>query len=155
MPMLVTILLDNGANPNVVIGDGETPLMNAAAFSKPEIVQLLIKHGADVKIRDERGDNVVWYAVGGDPENIYLLVSQGADVNNIDKNGVTPLLKAVDYHEKTGRGYVTIMILTSLGAEVNCTNSDGQTPLVLAAKNNDANIIQLLTQHQKINNQRN
>jgi len=147
-PALVSLLLDNGANPNAICVDAETPIMNAAYFSKPEIVQLLIEHGANVKTRDERGANPVWYAVGGNPENIYLLVSQGSDINNVDKNGETPLLRAVDYYEKTGRGYVAIMTLLSLGASVNCTNIDGMTPLMLAAKQSDTNVIELLSLHQ-------
>jgi ankyrin repeat protein len=43
---LVQLLLDAGADPNIVAGDGYTPLDWAIASKAPTIVELLRKHGA-------------------------------------------------------------------------------------------------------------
>lgn len=146
---MVDKLLKLGADPNATNAYSATVLMEASGGSRPSIVQLLIKHQADVGKKDQMGYNAVRYAVGGNPENIYLLVLAGANVNNTDRNGETPLITAVDYHEHTGRGYVDIMTLLSLGAKVNCTNSDQATPLSLATKADDTNVIALLLKYQK------
>ena len=42
---LVAILLDNGANPNIIAGNGMTPLDIAYASDAPGIVALLEQHG--------------------------------------------------------------------------------------------------------------
>jgi len=140
----VEMLLTNGADPNVAGGYSMTPLMIASTSAKPEIVRLLIQHGAKVDIRDERGDNAVAYAVRGDAENIVLLVSTGANINNVNKNGDTPLSEAVAYQESSGLGQAAITILLSLGANANSTNHDGMTPITLAQRGNDSKIVALL-----------
>lgn len=41
---------------------GLTPAIFAARYNKAEILKLLIKHGADLKIRSERGYSIAKYA---------------------------------------------------------------------------------------------
>lgn len=43
------------SQPDVFSEGGETPLMNAAQFGYEDVVALLLKHGADVNLRDEYG----------------------------------------------------------------------------------------------------
>lgn len=52
---LVTLLLENGANPNIPGGHNETPLHDAVASKQTTIVRLLVSYGADVNARNSRG----------------------------------------------------------------------------------------------------
>jgi ankyrin repeat protein len=63
---IVKLLLDARSNPNVT-GEviGMTPLMSAAASSHPasiEIMELLLNAGADIEMKDIRGENALDYA---------------------------------------------------------------------------------------------
>jgi ankyrin repeat protein len=52
----VALLLDNGADVNAVVKDGRTPLHLAARFGHREVVELLLKHGADKTVKVSRGE---------------------------------------------------------------------------------------------------
>lgn len=65
---VLRLLLSQGANPN--IGSGNfTPLMNASSWCWLQGVQLLVKSGADIHLRNERGQTAMETvcAGGGDP----------------------------------------------------------------------------------------
>ncbi|RDH82056.1 MAG: hypothetical protein DIZ78_16645 [endosymbiont of Escarpia spicata] len=79
----VRILLENGAEPNVVDSNfGYTPLHSAAQTNHIEMVQLLLDHGADVNIKQEGGFCPIDYAY--EKKNIKmisLLENYGGSVN--------------------------------------------------------------------------
>lgn len=47
--------LELGASPNFIDSLGYTPLTRAISQSDPEMAETLLKHGADVRMRDKRG----------------------------------------------------------------------------------------------------
>jgi ankyrin repeat protein len=49
----VRYLLDLGLDANAANGDGRTSLMVAAAKGRPEVIQLLVDHGARLDARDK------------------------------------------------------------------------------------------------------
>ena len=73
---VLEVLLYGGANPNVVTKNGvmtegfmrdartkgETPLHRAAAFGCEDTIELLLKHGAKVDVRDAIGDSPLSWA---------------------------------------------------------------------------------------------
>jgi ankyrin repeat protein len=63
----------------------------------PEIIQLLIKQGCNVNLRDKRGRSAVHYASEqGQDDTLQLLIASGADVNFQDiESGMTPLHIAI------------------------------------------------------------
>ena len=72
---VLAALLRAGANPNEG-AHGYTPLMNAASWVDLTAVQLLLKHGADPKLRNSRGQvalDVVGLAGGKEKPVIQLL----------------------------------------------------------------------------------
>jgi hypothetical protein len=48
-------VLELGASPNFIDSLGYTPLTRAISQSDPEMAEILLKHGADVRMRDQRG----------------------------------------------------------------------------------------------------
>lgn len=53
--------LDHGANPNAKDNKvGDTPLIMAAGKGYKEVAELLLAHGADVNLTDEKGTPLTW-----------------------------------------------------------------------------------------------
>ena len=75
-PELIALLIERGADVNVRIAGGLTPLMIAASGS-PRLVRLLVDAGADVNARDENGASVLRMARES-PENARILEEAGA-----------------------------------------------------------------------------
>lgn len=121
---------------------GRTPLTHAVAENKPEMVELLIQRGADIRLADECGWTPITRAV---TTNIELLnkfpkeetklwlrahYSIPEDVNAVDANDQTPLVSA------TIEGNLDkVRVLIYLGADVNKAENFCYTPLLYAALN--------------------
>lgn len=72
-------LLEQGAN---VVGARVTPLLKAVEKNNVAIVQLLLRHGADVETRDKKGRTPLMTAAWKNNWHILdLLLKNGADVN--------------------------------------------------------------------------
>jgi hypothetical protein len=88
-----------------------TPLQCAAYLSRPEMVDLLLKHGADPNSQ-YGGSTPLTAAIPGcrgpDPEVIRLLLEAGADPNLPGRNGGTPLEWAQD---SDSRGRITQLLI--------------------------------------------
>lgn len=88
-------LLDGGMDPDEGTENGYTPLMAASFRQGTEVMELLIKAGADVNRRDDSGYSALMLACSPpaghlpDPEGIQLLVKSGADRALRDNNGRT------------------------------------------------------------------
>lgn len=54
-PILLKYLLDKGANPNIIDFQGSTPLFVANFADNQEVIDLLLKFGADPSIRNNKG----------------------------------------------------------------------------------------------------
>lgn len=142
---------------------GDTPLHVAAMGHRADMVELLLKSGADVGARNRRGAEPLHYAADGSPNlktwnpeaqgsTVLKLVEHGADPNALDKSSVVPLHRAV-----RTRCTGAVSALIKCGADVNLKNKSGSTPLILArqttgrggsgsaeAKREQAAIIELL-----------
>jgi hypothetical protein len=120
---------------------GDTALHVAAAAYRLEIARKLIVMGADVRARNRRGAEPLYYAVDGVPGSrswnpsaqaatVACLIEAGADPNAIDKSGVTPLHRAV-----RTRCAAAVSALLDGGADVGRKNRNGSTPMQLATRN--------------------
>ena len=70
--------------------------MYAAHHDKMAAVKLLMKRGADVNARTEKGGMtaLMWVAWKGNLEMVKILTENGADVNAKKENGRTALIDA-------------------------------------------------------------
>ncbi|KAK6340259.1 hypothetical protein TWF730_002023 [Orbilia blumenaviensis] len=137
---IVELLLNNGANPNIVTRSGSTPLSQAAAGGQTRMAKLLIHSGADIHARNTFGETILSSIAGtGLTSLVKLLLNQGADPNTQDIYGKTPLLTASKY------GNVSIMkLLLDAGADINTAEIRGITPLMRAVMADSLEAVTLL-----------
>lgn len=75
------LLMEHGANPDIIDYEGNTPLMEAAGIANIEAIRALIEHGADANKRNEDDTTALIAAVSdGHWNTAALLVNNGADV---------------------------------------------------------------------------
>nr|XP_054771558.1 ankyrin-1-like [Lytechinus pictus] len=153
--------------------NGFTPLYLASKFGHLDVVECLVRHGADLNKATSDGDTPLCIS----STNSYLdvvecLVSSGAEVNKSAEYGWTPLHVAsqnnhinivkyliaeganIDAEDDKGRssiylasknGHLDIVeCLVNAGADVNKSDKDGWTPLHVASQNNHIDIVKYL-----------
>jgi ankyrin repeat protein len=78
------LLLERGADPNLVIENAEfSPLANAASFGHPDMIELLLAHGATVVSKAEPAEKVTAFQLAckfGHADCVKLLVKAGCDM---------------------------------------------------------------------------
>ncbi len=136
----VQFLLAAGAAPDAAGEGGVTMLMKCAGARDLVSMELLLKHGADAKRKDNRGWDTLYCLLSrrqygpleqeADPVPVLrLLMKHGVRIDGADKNGCTPLHTAL-LHEQTP---ALIRALVESGAAVNAAAATGVTPLMLSA----------------------
>ncbi|MEJ7591297.1 MAG: ankyrin repeat domain-containing protein [Planctomycetaceae bacterium] len=100
---LETIQTETITTPNVKFDmhrgtfGGKTPLFVAASQEGPSIVELLLKHGADVNAIDDAGNNALGEAILTDRvETVRILLEAGCNPDQRNKDGKTMRELAVD-----------------------------------------------------------
>lgn len=111
----------------------------AAKWDRIEVVQFLLKRGADPNIIGENGDTPLMTALedfsstgreaATRTQLASLLISRGADVNARDHRGGTPLLRAVRWDNPRA-----VQLLLDKKANPNQADEKGNLPLVEAVK---------------------
>jgi ankyrin repeat protein len=80
---MTRLFLEAGANANVASRDGYTPLHRAAAKGLPEVMELLVQHGADVWATDANGNGLARFAeASGDAQTIALAAGICGDLGH-------------------------------------------------------------------------
>jgi ankyrin repeat protein len=123
------LLIQRGADVNMVDSLGVTPLMKASLQKYAEVALCLLQAGADVSVVDHSGHCALQAAVqSNSTELAQLLLDHGADINATDNEGYNCLFKAVE------DGHVPmIKLLVQRGLNVHAVNSKGHTLLMIAA----------------------
>ncbi|MEZ0223521.1 MAG: ankyrin repeat domain-containing protein [Alphaproteobacteria bacterium] len=132
-------LIAHGADPNIPNADGQqTPLFAAVVNNAPEVVDKLIKAGAQVDVLDEDRLVSLWYAVlGKQHKNAALLLAHKADPNI--RNGAderTPLYAAV-----LNKDVEMVNRLVEAGARIEVKDKDGVTLRSVAEGTGDRALI--------------
>lgn len=127
--------------------------LNIAAFyGDKHIVELLVKHGADINVRQENNMTPLDCAIENMQSNIIeFLLANGADVNLQDNYGVTPLHRAIDVEIEESNAleeYPPSIKITSLilahNPNINVMDLNGKTPLDWATERQHIAAIELL-----------
>lgn len=137
---LIEALLNSGVALNVQDKKGETPIIRACKRGQHKVFELLLKHNADLSLKDNDNNSAITlaqkYAIeNGDDKfekilvehNIELPLKLGeTDVNEVDKKGNTALHLAL--YDGT---FERVKQLVERGANVNLQNKQGKTALIL------------------------
>ena len=163
-PAVVDLLASKGANVNARGARGQTPLMWAVAEKHPEVIKVLLAHGADIHARSDTWSEVMavsphgyldynrpiphgndtalmFAARGGDLASAQLLVAAGANVNDEDAWGVSAVVLAAH------SGFTDVVeFLLEKGANPN-SGKAGFTALHEAIMRRDENLVKVLLDH--------
>ncbi|XP_032249090.1 LOW QUALITY PROTEIN: 2-5A-dependent ribonuclease [Halichoerus grypus] len=147
---LVQQLLERGADVNFQDEWGWSPLHNAVQSCQEDMVDLLLRYGADpcLKKKNEATPFII-AGIVGNVKLLKLFLSKGADVNECDANGFTAFMEAaVNGRDKA------LKFLYENGAKVNLsrkTKKDqkklrkgGATALMDAAENGHVDVLKIL-----------
>jgi len=134
-------LLSRGAMVNARNNFGSTALMGAAAGGYDEIVQQLLLKNAKADIKTRNGSTALMFAAkNGQLRVVEQLLAAGAKVNEGDSEGITALMYAVQ-----GSYPAVVEKLLKSGARPDHADRHGTTPKALALKNNDRDVLVILT----------
>jgi ankyrin repeat protein len=144
------LLLDHGADPNMLSKERYTPLVKLVSFpGTTPLFKKMVAHGADPK-RSARDNALLYQAAStNDTALVGMLLSLGFRPNDTIAIGDYPISSALSY-----RGFLTAKMLVDNGANVNVTLPDtffpdlqGLTPLMTAALNDDEPSFYYLLNH--------
>jgi len=149
---IALFLLENGADPDSINGNGQSVLFTAAGEGTDWLVELLAAFGADLDLRDNWGLTALHYAARmGFPEVAKSLLENGADPDIQDDFGFTPAFEAA-----SGQHIKVLEVLADYGADFERgltkqfkTNPPGTTPLQYARKHGFADIAAFIEQQSK------
>lgn len=137
---VVTLLLEKRVDINAVDDAGHTALILAAENGNKDIVELLIKNGADPSAK--HNEALLRAAERGHTEVIKLLLENGVAVDPASGNDFSALMRAAKF------GHIdTVKFLLAAGAQVNAQNIMGITPLSEAAQEGHTQIVRLLLEN--------
>lgn len=117
-----------------------------AEYGKVEIMDFLIKNGADLNMKDESGWSLLHYAARrNNGKALAVLLKAGANVNIKNNEGETPLHIA-----SQGKRFSAVRVLLKHGADVDIVDNKGLTPIkraehptTLALLSSDQEIIEI------------
>ena len=137
----VRSLVAKKADVNAPQGDGATAVHWAVYRGNKELLDVLLRAGANPTLANRAGSTPLWLAsINGDAAIISALLAAGADANERLPLGRTPLMAA----SRTGN-VEAMTALIDRGADVNAKETlRGTTPLMWAADEGHETAVQLL-----------
>lgn len=141
---LVRYALSESADPNMLIN--EVPVIIVSThMGFHEIVEELIKHGADINATDQRKEYklltpLMWSVMEKRIECTKVLLNNNVDTEVKAKHGITALMFAV----REGGDIDILKLLLDKGANVEAKDENGMSPLLGAIINRNLEAVKLL-----------
>ncbi|XP_001180028.3 palmitoyltransferase AKR1 isoform X2 [Strongylocentrotus purpuratus] len=132
-PAIIALLLEHGADVNLINDYGETPLMYACKRGNPQNVDLFLEAGSNLDTEDHQGRKPVHHAAAGGSVHTlhYLEQVHGITFDERDKHGQTPL------HVTCYQGFQDAVkyLLRKGRSDVKLPDSHGNLPIHIACLN--------------------
>lgn len=128
---------------NLRNAQGATLLMMASLHASPDLMDYLIRRGADPKLANPLGATALHWVAGEPSEylrKVDLLLQHGADPNAASQSGRTPLTVAAAFPGNAA----TVRLLLAKGADPKKVDVNGDGPLGNAATSADLEMMTLL-----------
>ncbi|TGK50430.1 ankyrin repeat domain-containing protein [Leptospira kanakyensis] len=133
---LTKFLITKGANTNVSMIRGNTPLSTAIGFDKTEIIKILLENGVDPNYQLGESDylrsHFHYYMIKTrkfDPSIFNLFISKGANLESKDFFTETPLISTAALDFKSIHHSINLL---NAGANINAQTKFGKTPLMVS-----------------------
>ncbi|KAI5812828.1 ankyrin repeat-containing domain protein, partial [Pyronema omphalodes] len=129
-PGILSLFLDNGADPNSRTGMDQPLLVWATVMRYRNAIQVLVEKGADLELPNSSKQTPLLLATRSGCTDIWLfLLQKGAKIDSLSYDGNSALLIAACY------GHIdTMLLLLENGADINLRNPrSGETPLCATA----------------------
>ena len=140
------LLLNAGADVNIINKNNTTALMFAAQNGYEQICEIFLKREAKVNIVNEnRWTALMVAAENGYKEIVKQLIAKKAEINTKDENGWTALMFAAQEGEEE-----VVKLLLKAGADMDTINKKGETALDIAKEKSYKSIVVLLEPYYKI-----
>jgi ankyrin repeat protein len=140
---LNALLRSSRANINDVDSSGRSVLHWAAHMGDDDMLNAILRCGADPNLRCIAGRTPLHYAARvGANKCVASLIDAGADLGLRDKQGETALHLAADCKRNE-----VMKLLLEAGADLNKVNNLGEAPLAYAATENNREGVSLLLNH--------
>ncbi|XP_055987992.1 ankyrin repeat domain-containing protein 26 [Sorex fumeus] len=98
---VVTLLVERKCQLNLCDSENRTALIKAVQCQREDCATILLEHGADPNLQDIIGNTALHYAASGQNRSIAAkLLSHDADIEAKNKDGVTPVLLAVNENKQ-------------------------------------------------------
>ncbi|MHC4333065.1 MAG: ankyrin repeat domain-containing protein [Planctomycetota bacterium] len=137
---VLQLLLDEGADPNLMTREMGPALTLASSEGHKEVVDVLLATGANVDAKDKKGCTALIRAANnGHSHIVEVLLAAGSNVNEKSNEGVTALSLAA-----WSGGLEVIKLLLSKGANVNAKGINGETALMVAASAGQLEVVKAL-----------
>lgn len=129
MSSMVKLLINNGADINIIDGNGLTPLMIAVLLKEFEYVKLLVDYGCDVNIKNNKGTTALLLSFRHHDIFEYL-VKNGADACIAMENSWTILMlcvrNSINVKEK-----IDLLLKYNKNLDIDQRNNKGMTALMI------------------------
>ncbi|GBM34563.1 Histone-lysine N-methyltransferase EHMT1 [Araneus ventricosus] len=120
---------------------GWTPLVWACEHNYGDLVQWLLKHGADPNVRDnEQNTALHWAACSGNSEILEMLLDTGCNLCFVNQRGDSALHIAARKDN-----WACVKLLLARNASLDCANKDGETPIMCCDE--DSKSLRILNKH--------
>lgn len=139
----VKLLVKYKANVNASGSYKRTPLIYAAAdASSPEMVKFLIRNKANLKAKNESGENALFELITRENSNVQvakILIDSGLDIHSKSNSYGT----ALHWAAFCGRTEI-VKLLIQKGAKVNEKDKNGDTPIIKAMSQHKKSTVKAL-----------
>lgn len=135
-------LLQAGADPNITIEGGKSPLHEAASNGSIRTCRILIEHGANVEQMSSSGSPLHLAVSEKREKTASFLLEKGANVNARNADGITPLILCCILNVPN-----IAKTLLENSCDITCTVMEDLTALHIAAETGCYEIVEAILSH--------